>query len=273
MDEKLSISKPVVKNYEGNNISFFMGGNVMVNATEMAKSFGKVAKDWLRTGPAQEFIASLSAVRHICPSQLVVVQKGNSSQFEQGTWMHEDVALEFARWLSPKFAIWCNDRIKELLTKGHISLPDFSDPVAAARAWADEKEKAMRLEAVSQEQQKRIDKQQPYVDFALEAFQSESKVDIGQAAKILHLPFGRNTLFKRLREDGVFFRDRNEPLQKYIDAEYFIVTQLKPIYTESGREIINVKVFCTQKGIAYLNLKYGAGVREVPAPIKQPSIY
>lgn len=30
--------------------------------------------------------------------------------------MHEDVALEFARWLSPKFAIWCSDRIKELLT-------------------------------------------------------------------------------------------------------------------------------------------------------------
>lgn len=30
--------------------------------------------------------------------------------------MHEDVALEFARWLSPKFAIWCNRRIKELLT-------------------------------------------------------------------------------------------------------------------------------------------------------------
>lgn len=151
------------------------------------------------------------------------------------------------------------------VANGKISLPDFSDPVAAARAWGGR-------EGESQEQQKRIDKQQPYVDFALEAFQSESKVDIGQAAKILHLPFGRNTLFKRLREDGIFFRDRNEPLQKYIDAGYFIVTQLKPIYTESGREIINVKVFCTQKGIAYLNLKYGAGVREMPAPVKQAAI-
>ena len=32
--------------------------------------------------------------------------------------MHEDVAMEFARWLSPKFAIWCNDRIKELARTG-----------------------------------------------------------------------------------------------------------------------------------------------------------
>lgn len=38
-----------------------------------------------------------------------------------GTWMHEDVALEFARWLAPAFAIWCNDRIKELLTGNNAS--------------------------------------------------------------------------------------------------------------------------------------------------------
>lgn len=34
--------------------------------------------------------------------------------------MHEDVALEFARWLSPQFAIWCNDRIKELFKEGVV---------------------------------------------------------------------------------------------------------------------------------------------------------
>ena len=37
--------------------------------------------------------------------------------------MHEDVAMEFARWLSPKFAIWCNDRIKELMQVGFTATP------------------------------------------------------------------------------------------------------------------------------------------------------
>ena len=64
-------------------------------------------------------------------------------------------------------------------------------------------------------------KQEPYVSFAKTAFKAEGKVDIGQAAKILGLPFGRNTLFKKLREMGVFFANRNEPKQKYIDAGYF----------------------------------------------------
>lgn len=102
--------------YNGSPITFNQGDNVMINATEMAKLFGKTPKDWLRTDASSEFINTLSAVRQICPSQLVIVQKGNSNSFEQGTWMHEDVALEFARWLSPAFSIWCNDRIKEILT-------------------------------------------------------------------------------------------------------------------------------------------------------------
>lgn len=94
----------------------------MVNATEMAKPFGKSTKDWLVNKSTSEFLNELSSVRGIPLSQLVVVKKGNSTNFEQGTWMHEDVALEFARWLSPKFAIWCNDRIKELFMYGKTSI-------------------------------------------------------------------------------------------------------------------------------------------------------
>lgn len=53
--------------------------------------------------------------------------------------MHEDVAIEFARWLSPLFSIWCNDRIKELITgksypkpTRHRSLPRTRSDY---RAW------------------------------------------------------------------------------------------------------------------------------------------
>lgn len=196
---------------------------------------------------------------------------GQKSWFLTESGLYEVLMLS-RKPIAKEFKKGVKKILHKLRTTGTVQLAMPKDYPSALRALADQVEVTQRLEAKSAEQQKRIDKQQPYVDFALEAFQSESKVDIGQAAKILHLPFGRNTLFKRLREDGGFFKDRNEPLQKFIDAEYFIVTQLKPIYTESGREIINVKVFCTQKGLAYLNLKYGAGVREVPAPIKQAAI-
>lgn len=118
----LSNSKNQIFQYNGSPITFQIGGTLMVNATEMAKPFGKTTKDWLRTKQSKEYISSLSTVRQISLTELVIVNQGNFSSKEQGTWMHEDVALEFARWLSPAFAIWCNDRIKELLLNGSTSI-------------------------------------------------------------------------------------------------------------------------------------------------------
>ena len=82
----------------------------MVNATEMAKPFGKLAKDWLSNKSTKEFISTLSAVRTIPLTDLVVVRQGGN--VEQGTWLHEDVAVEFARWLSPTFAEMSNESKK-----------------------------------------------------------------------------------------------------------------------------------------------------------------
>lgn len=108
--------------YNGSPITFQIGSNLMVNATQMAKSFGKRPVDWLKYQQSQDYINALAEVRNVTSADLVRVTKGGNDKKLQGTWMHEDVALEFARWLSPAFAIWCNDRIKELLLNGSTAL-------------------------------------------------------------------------------------------------------------------------------------------------------
>ena len=100
-------------------------------------------------------------------------------------------------------------------------------------------------------------KLKPKADFAEAAFKAEGKVDIGQAAKILNLGFGRNTLFGKLRDAGIFFKDRNEPKQKYIDAGYFEMTLLPPIRRDNHPDILCQKVFCKPKGLAYINHLFG----------------
>lgn len=113
-----------VFNYKEAGISFRADdGTVMINATQMTKPFGKRPNDWLSLPSTKDFLMALSNTRKSCISRLIVTRRGNSNnKNEHGTWMHEDVALEFARWLSPMFAIWCNDHIKELLTRGHTSV-------------------------------------------------------------------------------------------------------------------------------------------------------
>lgn len=95
--------------YEGNEITFQTGNGVMVNATEMAKPFNKRPVDWLQNSQTQDFINELAKVRKSTLTDLVQVSKGGANP---GTWLHEDVAIEFARWLAPVFGIWCNDRSK-----------------------------------------------------------------------------------------------------------------------------------------------------------------
>lgn len=111
--------KNFIFKFDNNEINFSLrgdGNGTMINATEMAKPFGKLFADWYRQKSTKEFLKALESDMGIPISQLVVVIKGNyGNGIKQGTWLHEDVALEFARWLNPIFAIWCNKRIKEII--------------------------------------------------------------------------------------------------------------------------------------------------------------
>ena len=255
-----------VFDYKGSKISFANGKNVMVNATEMGKKFGKTTKDWLRTNASSEFINSLSVVRQICPSQLVVVKKGNSNEFEQGTWMHEDVALEFARWLSPAFAIWCNDRIKELLKYGMTATQPTLDEmlgnpdlvIRMATQLKQERAEKARLEAENAQQTERIalqereiKQQAPKVDYYDQTLQSVNTLTTTQVAKSIGME--THTLTKRLKECGVIFKQSgmwmlHAPYSKwklhatrttsYTRSDGTTGTSQYTVWTERGRRFI-----------------------------------
>ena len=60
-----------IETYEGYPITFEKkDGKMMVNATQMAKPFGKQPKDWLKYEQASRIISCVSARRNILPSDL-----------------------------------------------------------------------------------------------------------------------------------------------------------------------------------------------------------
>lgn len=211
-----------VFNYQGANITFDRGDAVMVNATEMAKPFGKSASHWLRNQQVQEFMSELSKLRICNLDDLVQVKHGG---IDNGTWMHEDVALEFARWLSPHFAIWCNDRIKELLTQGVATISDDDEVIARAmgvlqRRLEDKTKKLEQAEA-------RIAADRPKVVFADAIFGSQTSCLVGELAKVLRqngVEMGERRLFAWMREHG-YLGKRGEryniPNQQYLEQGLF----------------------------------------------------
>jgi anti-repressor protein len=128
-----------------------------------------------------------------------------------------------------------------------IKTGDFQIPKTYSEALMIAAKQAGQIEA----QQKQLALQAPRVALMDKIMDTDQKIDIGQAAKILGLPFGRNTLFVKLREKGVFFKNRNEPKQEYIERGYFELKE-KWIDREHHDGFMVVKVLVTQRGLDFI---------------------
>lgn len=243
--------------YNGNPITFYKGDNVMVNATEMAKPFGKLVGDWIRLKTTTEFAEALSADMQIPISALIQVVKGGNS--EQGTWLHEDVALEFARWLSPSFAIWCNKRIKELLQYGMTAMqptleqminnPDLV--ISLATQLKNEREEKQRLEQQNALQEEQLLQAAPKVSYYDNHLQSVNTQTSTQVAK--QIGMDAEKLHKKLKEIGVIYRQSGQWLLHTPYSTWGLHSTRTQTYTRSDGSIgTNVYTVWTTKGVRFI---------------------
>ncbi|MGJ1416165.1 KilA-N domain-containing protein [Sphingobacterium multivorum] len=131
-------------NYHGKEVEFsIMDGEVLVNATEMGKAFGKRPVDFLKLESTKAYIEQLKSSfiefrseessllnsmeqdssdendgkttesSLLKPIEIVITSKGRG---EDGgvTWMHSRLALKFAAWLDVKFEIWVYEMINSI---------------------------------------------------------------------------------------------------------------------------------------------------------------
>lgn len=241
-------------NYNGNSIAFQLGENVMVNATEMAKPFNKRPAKWLELPSTTQFIDSLIAVRKSDRSKLIQQINGI------GTWFHEDVALEFARWLSPAFAIWCNDRIKELLRYGITATQVTVETIIAnpetgiklLQALQEERREKELLRQRSEAQSEQLKLSAPKVQYFDTVLTSTNTYTATQIAK--EFGYGAETLNRKLCQMGVQYKQNGQWLLKakhqgkeytksitrtYTKSDGTTGTQMQTVWTEKGRLFIH----------------------------------
>lgn len=250
-------------NYQDNEVSFKdYEGQVYINATEMARPFSKRPAKWLELPSTQSFLTSLSDVRKSDITNLIETIKGNFTDGRtQGTWMHEDVAIEFARWLNPRFAIWCNDRIKELLTHGITATEDvmlyiLSDPSNAIKlltALQEERKQKEMLVAQNELQSEQLKLSAPKVQYVDSVLQSNSTYTFTQIAKELDLS-SANALTKRLKESGVIYRQSGQWMiaSKY-SGKGFTKTRTHQFVKSDGTSGTNTITVWTEKGREFIH--------------------
>ena len=107
-----AISNHVIREYQGHPITYRDDG--WFNATEAAAKFEKRPSDWLKLPSTEEYTSALCRqLRREKISLLKVIRGGRNHA--DGTWLHPKLAVAFARWLDPEFAVWCDFQIDELI--------------------------------------------------------------------------------------------------------------------------------------------------------------
>ncbi|MDR1092082.1 MAG: phage antirepressor KilAC domain-containing protein, partial [Prevotella sp.] len=132
-----------------------------------------------------------------------------------------------------------------------ISDPDFG--IKLLTTLKEERSRRIEAENGKERAENTILALKPKADFVDRVIETvQEKVDVGQAAKLLKLSFGRNTFFKKLRDMGVFFKNRNEPKQEYVNKGYFELVE-KDIPRDNHPSFMVIKVLITQKGLLWLD--------------------
>mgnify|MGYP002224488829 CR=1 FL=1 len=67
--------------------------------------------DYLSLVSTNELVKAITRKTGKSENQLVIKKTG-MPVFGGGVWLHEDIAIDFAQWLSVDFKLWCTDKIK-----------------------------------------------------------------------------------------------------------------------------------------------------------------
>lgn len=91
----------------------------------------------------------------------------------------------------------------------------------------------------------------PRSEFVDKIFATDGLISMSQVAKVLKLDYGRNSLYKLLREKGILFKTSNEPKQELVTRGYFELKE-KSITRAGHPDKVVMTTYVTQKGLAFI---------------------
>lgn len=148
------MSNLIYREYNGTVFTFREDG--YFNMTKAAKAFGKDLSNFMRLPSTVDYLEALSVI--ITDKELIKTQRGSGLLPQVGTWGHPKLAVFFARWLDPKFAVFCDAVIDDILNKKaelNITKPEQSMTMQVPQTFPE----ALRLAAELAERNEYLEKE------------------------------------------------------------------------------------------------------------------
>lgn len=96
----------------------YMNATYLCNSANLTtKKFGR----WNRTQGSRDFINELAEELDVKSRDLMIENKGGRNAFTRGTYVHPDLLMEIARWISIDFRLKCNKIVQTHFAKQVIA--------------------------------------------------------------------------------------------------------------------------------------------------------
>jgi hypothetical protein len=144
----------IYREYNGQTFTFREDG--YFNMTKAAKAFGKRLDNFKSLPSTKEYMEALALSLKISDKELIETRSGSGLLPQVGTWGHPKLAVFFARWLDPKFAVFCDMVIDDILNKKAeltITKPEQSMTMQVPQTFPE----ALRLAAELAEQNQKLE--------------------------------------------------------------------------------------------------------------------
>jgi hypothetical protein len=108
------------------HVDFLRAGSY-VNLNDIAKPFGKRVNNWTRLKSTQDLFKAFGedpSYNGVSPFRDRNLRSESTGKFTQGggLYAHPDIAIQFAQWCSPAFALWVSRQVRHLITYGEVNL-------------------------------------------------------------------------------------------------------------------------------------------------------
>ena len=255
--------------YNGNDVLFDTKDDVMVNATQLAKIYGKRPNDYLSLPATNQLINAITRKYGISENQLVISKVG-SSHNGGGTWMHRLIVVDFCQWLDIDLKLWCTEKLDELMRYGMtatqptleqmIDNPDLV--IHLATQLKQEREERAKLEAQTEQQQatikiqtEEIKQAAPKVNYYDNHLQSVNTLTSTQVAK--QIGMDAEKLHRKMKEIGILYKQSGQWLLYSPFSTWGIHATRTQTYTRSdGSTGTSVYTVWTTKGVRFIIALY-----------------
>lgn len=220
--------------YNGNQIPFEKGDDVMVNLTAMAKAYPeKNLSTIVNSQEINEYCASLSKLKNFSLADLLTVKRGGDNP---GTWAHRLVVIRVAQKLNSDLAVWVDMRVDELLKYGMtatqptleqmINNPDLV--ISLATQLKSEREEKQKIVLENQSLKELNEFQRPAVIFTESVKISNTNILISDLAKLITQnghKIGEIRLYEWMVDNGYLIRRKRWSNSKQKHENYYTPTQ------------------------------------------------